>query len=70
MERNMNSFNDILRGSLGKHEYGQPSQIRWLSYEKSVRDRGKENMDAIAEIIFEDGRSRAQLHSGTALIHR
>lgn len=35
--RNLNAFNDILRGGFGRHEYGQPIHIQWLAYEKSVR---------------------------------
>ena len=50
--RLMSAFNDILRGGFGRHEYGQPIHIQWLSYEKSVRDLGKEIMDTIVEIIW------------------
>ena len=50
--RNLNAFNDILRGGFGRHEYGQPIHIQWLAYEKSVRDLGKEIMDTIVEIIW------------------
>ena len=32
--RNLNAFNDILRGGFGRHEYGQPIHIQWLAYEK------------------------------------
>lgn len=39
--RNLNAFNDILRGGFGRHEYGQPIHIQWLAYEKSVRNLGK-----------------------------
>ena len=53
MGRNLNAFNDILRGGFGRHEYGQPIHIRWLAYEKSFRDLGKENMDTIVEIILD-----------------
>ena len=53
MGRNLNAFNDILRGGFGRHECGQPIHIRWLAYEKSFRDLGKENMDTIVEIILD-----------------
>ena len=33
--RNLNAFNDILRGGFGRHEYGQPIHIQWLAYEKA-----------------------------------
>ena len=51
--RNLNAFNDILRGSFGRHEYVQPIHIKWLAYEKSVHDLGKETMDIITEIILD-----------------
>lgn len=51
--RNLNAFNDILRGGFGRHEYGQPIHIKWLAYEKSVRDLGKENIDTITEILLD-----------------
>ena len=55
--RNLNPFNDILRGGFGQHEYGQPIHIQWLAYEKSVRDLGKETMDTITEIILDTDHS-------------
>ena len=55
--RNLNAFNDILRGGFGRHEYGQPIHIQWLAYEKSVRNLGKENMDTIVEIILDTDHS-------------
>ena len=55
--RNLNAFNDILRGGFGRHEYGQPIHIQWLAYEKSVRNLGKETMDTIVEIILDTDHS-------------
>ena len=55
--RNLNAFNDILRGGLGRHGYAQPIHNKWLAYEKSVRDLGKETMDTIAEIILDTDNS-------------
>ena len=55
--RNLNAFNDVLRGGFGRHEYGQPIRIKWLAYEKSVRDLGKETMDTIVEIILDTDHS-------------
>ena len=55
--RNLNALNDILRACLGRHGYGQPIHIKWLAYEKSVRDLGKETMDTIAEIILDTDNS-------------
>ena len=34
--RNLNAFNDILRGGFGRHEYGQPIHIQWLAYDPST----------------------------------
>ena len=39
--RNLNAFNDILRGGFGRHEYGQPIHIQWLAYEKVSAILGK-----------------------------
>ena len=55
--RNLDAFNDILRGGFGRHEYGQPLRIKWLAYEKSVRNLGKETMDTIVEIILDTDHS-------------
>ncbi len=55
--RNLNAFNDILRGGFGRHEYGQPIHIQWLAYEKSIRNLGKETMDTIVEIILDTDHS-------------
>lgn len=55
--RNLDAFNDILRGGFGRHEYGQPIRIQWLAYEKSVRNLGKEMMDTITEIILDTDHS-------------
>ena len=55
--RNLNAFNDILRGGFGRHEHGQPIHIQWLAYEKSVRNLGKETMDTIVEIILDTDHS-------------
>ena len=55
--RNLNAFNDILRGGFGRHAYGQPIHIQWLAYEKSVRNLGKENMDTIVEFILDTDHS-------------
>lgn len=51
--RNLNAFNDILRGGFGRHEYGEPIHIKWVAYQKSVRDLGQETMDTITEIILD-----------------
>ena len=55
--RNLDAFNDILRGGFGRHGYGQPIHIQWLADEKSGRDLGKETMNIIVEIIFDTDHS-------------
>ena len=61
--RNLNAFNDILRGGFGRHEYGQPIHIQWLAYEKSVRNLGKETMDTIVEIILDSRHEKKALNT-------
>ena len=39
--RNLNAFNDILRGGFGRHEYGQPIHIQWLALKKASVISGK-----------------------------
>ena len=55
--RNLNAFNDILRGGFGRHAYGQPIHIQGLGYEKSGRNLGEETMDTIVEIILDTNHS-------------
>jgi len=57
IDRNLNAFNDILRGGFGRHKYGQAIHIPWLAYKKSVRDLGKETIDTITEIILDTDHS-------------
>jgi RNAse (barnase) inhibitor barstar len=38
--RNLDAFNDVLRGGFGIHEYGEPISIKWIHYAKSRRDFG------------------------------
>lgn len=40
--RNLNSFNDILRGGFGVYDYGTPVTIKWLNADKSKKDLGYE----------------------------
>ena len=44
-------------GGFGHHEYGEPIHIRWISYDKSIRNLGKETMDEIEEIILDTDNS-------------
>ena len=38
--RNLDAFNDILRGGFGVHEYGEPITVRWIHFGKSKEDFG------------------------------
>ena len=53
MGRNLNAFNDILRGGFGRHDYGEPIHIKWTNFNKSVRDLGEKEMDYIISIILD-----------------
>lgn len=39
--RNLDAFNDVLRGGFGIHEHEEPIVIRWINSEKSRSDLGK-----------------------------
>ena len=54
---NLDAFNDVLRGDFGRHEYGEPIHIRWISYDKSIRNLGQETMTEIEEIILDTDNS-------------
>ncbi len=49
--RNLNAFNDVLRGGFGRHEPGVPILVRWLGFAKSERNVGPDMMAAIEEIL-------------------
>lgn len=51
--RNLDAFNDILRGEFGMHEYGEPILIKWIHYEKSISNLGVDKMQAITNIILD-----------------
>jgi RNAse (barnase) inhibitor barstar len=38
--RNLDAFNDVLRGGFGVHEYDEPIRIKWVNSDKSKRDLG------------------------------
>ena len=54
---NLDAFNDVLRGGFGRHEYGEPIHIRWISYDKSIRNLEKETMDELEDIILDTDNS-------------
>ncbi len=38
--RNLDAFNDVLRGGFGVHDYEEPVQLIWLYSDKSRKDLG------------------------------
>jgi RNAse (barnase) inhibitor barstar len=38
--RNLNAFNDVLRGGFGVHDYEEPIRLVWLRSEKSRKELG------------------------------
>ena len=40
MGRNLDAFNDVLRGGFGVHEYEEPILIIWSNWDKSKTDLG------------------------------
>ncbi|MCA6438523.1 MAG: barstar family protein [Sediminibacterium sp.] len=45
--RNLNAFNDLLRGGFGRHEYEEPIQLEWVNWKKSRAD-----LDLFDDIIL------------------
>jgi RNAse (barnase) inhibitor barstar len=39
--RNLDAFNDVLRGGFGVHEYEEPITIKWIHSDKSKKDLGQ-----------------------------
>ena len=50
--RNLDAFNDILRGSFGVHEE-EPIHIIWKNFSKSRKDLGCKAAEKIVEIILD-----------------
>lgn len=40
--RNLDAFNDVLRGGFGVHKYGEEIRIKWINSGKSRMDLGQE----------------------------
>ena len=49
--RNIDAFNDILRGGFGTFEYGEKVTIEWLDSDKGRQVLGDERFDAIIKTI-------------------
>jgi hypothetical protein len=41
MGRNLDAFNDVLRGGFGVYEYAEPVRLIWLHSNKSRKDLGR-----------------------------
>jgi len=48
---NFSAFNDLLRGGFGVHEDGEELIIKWINYDKSKKDLGKDVILTLLEII-------------------
>ena len=60
--RNLNAFNDVLRGGFRVHDYEEPIQLIWLNSDKSRKDLGwaegrigQTLFELIVDIIREHG---------------
>ena len=53
--RNLDAFNDLLRGGFGAHEYGQPLDITWRNFERSRSMLGDSNVLTLVQIILDSG---------------
>ena len=51
VERNLNSFNDLLWGGFGIHEHGEPLHIVWIYAVKSRETLGEKYFNKIVSII-------------------
>ena len=48
-----NSYNDLLRGGFGVHEYEEPIILKWINFEKSKKELGKQFVYQIMEITLD-----------------
>lgn len=55
--RNLDAFNDILRGGFGRHVYGEPILIEWQHFERSKQTLGDKAVSIIEEIILDTDNS-------------
>ena len=51
--RNLDAFNDLLRGEFGVHQYNEPITIKWINFGKSKRELGAEMILKILEIMLD-----------------
>ena len=51
--RNLNAFDDVLRGGFGKHDYEEKIIIKWENYKKSENRLNSTFFKAVIEILEE-----------------
>lgn len=51
--RNLDAFNDLLRGGFGAHGYGQPVEIVWKEFARSRELLGDSKLLTIVQIILD-----------------
>lgn len=49
--RNLDAFNDVLRGGFGAFEYGEEIILKWKNLNKAKANLGNSFVDKIVEII-------------------
>lgn len=48
--RNLDAYNDILRGGFGIHDYEEPIKIKWINSGLSKKNLGQALFDVIVQI--------------------
>lgn len=51
--RNLNAFNDVLRGGFGVHEYGEVIEVNWTNSERSKTNLGSKETIKYFEKVLE-----------------
>ena len=49
--RNLDAFNDLLRGGFGVYDYEEPVKLIWTNFSKSKQTLGQKLIDKLVEII-------------------
>lgn len=55
--RNLDAFNDLLRGGFGQHEYGEPIHIIWKNVNRSRWVLGRAFVEMVCNIILDTDES-------------
>ena len=51
--RNLDAFDDVLRGGFGKHEYGKRIVVKWKNYKKNESRLNPKFLKIVIEILEE-----------------